>query len=300
MNGVIERKSHLDGLAVLTLVACCAFWGLNQVAVKVALVDIPALTQAAVRSLGASVLVWAWARWRGVPLFERDGTLPAGLLAGVLFALEFALIFSGLQHTTASRMVVFLYLSPFVVAMGMPFIARSERLHTAQWAGLLLAFAGVALAFSDGLQAATGMAGPWLGDAMGLGAAVLWGATTLAIRGSRLSTAAAEKTLLYQLFVSGLVLAAMAAVRGNAWPAQVSALSIASMLFQTLIVSFASYLAWFWLMRHYPATRISTFVLLTPVAGLVFGVLLLHEPLTWQLVVALLTVAVGIALVNRR
>jgi hypothetical protein len=139
-----DRKAHLDALAVSALIGCCFLWGLNQVAAKAALPEIPALWQAAARSLGGSLLVWVWARWRGIALFARDGTGPGGLLAGLLFAAEFACIFIGLEYTTASRMVVFLYLSPFVVALGMPFIARSERLAWPQLLGLSIAFVAVA------------------------------------------------------------------------------------------------------------------------------------------------------------
>ena len=132
-----------------------------------------------------------------------------------------------------------------------------------------------------------------------MAAAFFWGATTLVIRSTRLSTAPAEKTLAYQLAVSGVLLALMAAAF-EALPVRVSALSAASMVFQTVIVTFASYLAWFCLVRHYPATRLASFTLLTPVFGLLFGVWLLAEPLTPRLAVALATVVAGIALVNRR
>lgn len=299
-----QRREHLDALAVGLLLGCCTLWGLNQVATKVALAEVPPLTQAALRSLGAALLVLAWARWRGISLFERDLTWRGGLLAGALFAAEFACIFVGLQYTSASRMVVFIYLSPFVVALGMPLIARGERLAPLQWLGLLAAFAGVAWAFAEGF-AASAQAPPrqWLGDALGLGAALLWGATTLVIRGSRLSGAAAEKTLLYQLAVSGLLLALAAPLAGETWALRWSSLSLltwGSLAFQMVIVTFASYLVWFWLVRHYPATRIAAFTLLTPVSGLAAGVLLLGEPLTLRLVVALLAVLVGLALVNRR
>jgi drug/metabolite transporter (DMT)-like permease len=197
--------------------------------------------------------------------------------------------------------VVFIYLSPFVVALGMPLLARGERLGAGQWAGLAAAFAGVAWGFAEGF-APSAKAPPlqWLGDALGLGAALLWGATTLVIRATHLSSAAAEKTLLYQLALSGVLLALAAPLAGESWPRAWSALSIGSLLFQTVIVSFASYLAWFWLVRHYPATRIAAFTLLTPVAGLAAGVLLLGEPLTARLVVALLAVVGGLVLVNRR
>jgi drug/metabolite transporter (DMT)-like permease len=295
-----ERRTHLDALAIAVLLTCCTLWGLNQVAAKVALVDIPPLMQAGVRSLGAALLVLAWARWRGVPMFASDATLRGGLLAGGLFAAEFACIFLGLQFTTASRMAVFIYLSPFVVALGMPFVAHSERLRPLQWAGLVIAFAGVAAAFAEGFHASAAGARQWFGDALGVAAAVLWGATTLAIRASPLATAAPEKTLAYQLAISGVLLTLAALAAGERWPSAMAPLSATSMAFQIVIVSFASYLAWFWLVRHYPATRIASFTLLTPVAGLTFGVLLLNEPLTLRLLLALVAVGTGLVLVNRR
>ncbi|HJV61676.1 MAG TPA: DMT family transporter [Albitalea sp.] len=293
------RKAQLDGLAVASLVGCCFLWGLNQVAAKAALPEVPPLQQAALRSLGGAALVWAWSAWRGVALFERDGSLRGGLLAGLLFAAEFGCIFFGLQYTTASRMVVFIYLSPFVVALGMPFIARAERLSPLQLLGLTAAFAGVAWAFAEGFSRPAAGPRQWLGDALGVGAGVLWGATTLAIRGSRLTGASAEKTLLYQLAISGAVLGAAAWATGAPLPQHLSALAWSSLAFQIVVVSFASYLLWFWLIRHYPATRLASFTLLTPVFGLLMGALLLGEPITLRLLVALAAVAGGIVVVNR-
>lgn len=294
-----ERKPRLDVLAMGLLVLCCALWGVNQVVTKLTLVHIPPLAQAAARSLGAAVLVAAWAIARGQRLSARDGTLAGGLLAGILFALEFGCIFVGLQYTTASRMVVFIYLAPFVVALGMPLVTRSEHPDRWQLLGLLVAFAGVAWAFAEGWQAPSAGPRQWLGDALGVAGALLWGGTTLVIRGSRLSTAPAEVTLLYQLAISGVALAAAAVAAGEAWPAQIPIAGWAGLGFQTVIVCFASYLLWFWLIRHYPATRLAAFTLLTPLLGLLAGVLLLDEPLTLRLMVAGAAVALGIALVNR-
>jgi len=295
-----DRHSHLDGRAVLLLVVCCFLWGLNQVAAKVAIAEVPPLWQAALRSLGGALLVFAWARWRGIRLFERDGSLAGGLLAGALFAAEFGCIFLGLQFTTASRMAVFIYISPFVVALGMPFIARAERLTTLQMAGLATAFGGVAWAFAEGFTQPAAGPRQWLGDALGVAAGVLWGATTLAIRASRLSAASAEKTLLYQLAVSGVALAVAALAVGQRWAPTLAPLTWASLFFQIVVVTFASYLLWFWLVRHYPATRLASFTLLTPVFGLLLGALLLGEPVTLRLLVGLAAVAVGIVVVNRR
>jgi drug/metabolite transporter (DMT)-like permease len=294
-----ERRTRLDALAVSLLVGCCALWGLNQVAVKAVLPEVPPLMQAAIRSLGAALLVLAWAAWRGIPMWRRDGTLRGGVVAGSLFAAEFACIFVGLQFTGASRMAVFLYLSPFVVALGMPFIARTERLTAPALVGLVVAFSGVAWAFAEGF--ARPAVGPhqWIGDALGIAAAVLWGATTLVIRATALATAPVEKTLFYQLAVSGVALALLAAATGeHSQAAGWSALAWSSIAFQVVVVSFFSYLVWFWLVRHYPATRIAAFTLLTPIFGLVFGAALLGEPLTPRLLLAAGAVAVGIAVMN--
>jgi drug/metabolite transporter (DMT)-like permease len=294
-----QRKTQLDTLAIVLLLACSALWGLGQVAAKVGLREMPPLWQAGVRSLGAALPLLLWSRLRGLPVLQADGTGRAGLLAGALFAAEFACIFGGLQYTSASRMAVFIYLAPFVVALGMPLISRHERLRPWQVLGLLLAFAGVVWAFAEGFTRPASGPRQWLGDAMGIAAALLWGLTTLVLRASRLSTAAPEKTLLYQLAVSGVALCAASWAAGEPWPSQLGALSLGVLAFQVLVISFASYLVWFWLMRHYPATRISAFVLLTPVFGLLAGVALLGEPMTARLVVALVAVCAGIALVNR-
>lgn len=295
-----ERKPHLDTLAIVWLVICCFLWGVNQVAAKVALSEVPPLLQAAWRSLGGVALVLVWARLRGIALFERDGTLPGGLLAGLLFAAEFACIFVGLQYTSASRMIVFIYIAPFFVALGMPFIAKAERLSAVQLIGLLLAFAGVALAFFEGFTRPA--VGPlqWLGDLLGVVGAALWAATTLGIRATRLSSTVAEKTLAYQLGVSGVLLLIGSLVNGDVWPSSLSTVAMGSLAFQTIVIVFASYLLWFWLMRHYPATRMAAFSLLSPVFGLLAGALMLNEPVTTRLLVALAGVTVGMVLVNRR
>ncbi|MEO8155083.1 MAG: DMT family transporter [Rhizobacter sp.] len=294
-----ERKSHLDTVAVASLIACSFLWGLNQVAAKAVMGEVPPLIQATVRSFGGVALVLLWARLRGIALFQRDGTLQGGLLAGVLFASEFACIFIGLQYTTASRMIVFIYVAPFIVAIGMPFIAHSERLSALQTGGLVLAFAGVASAFAEGFtQPAIGPQ-QWIGDALGVLAAMLWAATTLSIRGTRLSTASAEKTLAYQLGVSGVLLGLGSLWHGDTWPHSWSILAVGSLAFQTVVVVFASYLLWFWLVRHYPATRLAAFTLLTPLFGLLMGVMLLSEPVTVRLLLALAGVVVGMTLVNR-
>ncbi|KQX91176.1 DMT family transporter [Variovorax sp. Root473] len=295
---MIQRKTHLDSLAIGLLIACCAFWGLQQILIKTTVTEVPPLWQATVRMVGAVVLLWLWCAVRRVPLFERDGTLWPGLLAGLLFAGEFAGIYLGLQHTSASRLTVFLYTAPFWVSLLLPRWVPAERLRGFQWLGLFIAFAGVVLAFSEGFGHMS--SSQLIGDGMALAAGMLWGLTTLTLRTTRLATASAEKTLFYQVAVTAAVCPVLSLALGESWGFSYSAWAWTSIGLQTVVGAFASYLTWMWLLRHYPATQMSSFTFLTPLFALIFGVALLKEPLTLQLVVALIGVALGIVLVNRR
>ena len=196
-----ERKTHLDTVAVGLLLGCCLFWGFQQVLVKATIPELPPVFQAALRFAGATVLLWLWCLWRGVPLFGRDGSLLPGLLAGGLFAGEFACIFAGLQYSAASRLTIFLYTAPFWVAIFLPLFVKSEKLRRVQWLGLGLAFTAVMFAFGDGLGAAS-QPKQWLGDLLAISAGMFWGLTTIVIRSSRLARASPEKLLFYQVLVS--------------------------------------------------------------------------------------------------
>lgn len=289
------RKDHLDALAVGILLVCCMFWGFQQVLVKATVDELPPVFQSAVRGVGATLLLWLWCQWRGVRLFERDGSLWAGLLVGGLFAAEFAFIYIGLKQTSASRLTVFLYTSPFWVAALVPLFIHTERLRPIQWLGMACAFAAVVFALREGFGG-----GGATGDLMGLAAGALWGLTTVAIRATNLTRLAAEKLLFYQLGISTLVLLVLSWLLGEPWGGPWSGFAIGSVAVQTVVGAFASYLAWMWMLGRYPSTKISAFVFLTPLFALLFGMLWLDESVTLTLALSLALVAVGIVLVNRK
>lgn len=293
----LHRRAYLDTFAIVIMVVLCASWGLQQVAIKVANDGISPVLQAGIRSVAATALLWGWCLVRGVPLFRRDGSLLPGVAAGLLFAGEFCLIFWGLSYTSASRAVIFLYTAPFVIAAGVHLFVPGEKLGRVQMIGLACAFFGVVAAFGDGLRLADRRM--LLGDAMLLGAAVLWGATTVLIKASRLATIPASKTLFYQLAASALVLPPLSWALGEPGIVAVTPVVAMSVIYQAVGVAFISYLAWFWLIAHYPASRLSSFAFLTPLFGMLAGWLLLDERVTWALALALLLVGVGIYLVNR-
>lgn len=281
------------------MIGLCALWGLNQVAAKVANAGISPVLQAGLRSAGSVMLLMGWSRWRGIRLFEADGSVKAGLGAGAMFAGEFALIYWGLEFTPASRAVVFLYTAPFVVALGLHWLVPAERLTRMQGLGLISAFAGILLAFGDNLSLPDHR--QVIGDCMLLVAAVMWGGTTVLVRTSRLSSIAPAKTLFYQLGVSAITLPVASALLGERGIiGEPSALVWISLAGQIVVVAFASYLTWFWLISRYPATRLSAFSFLTPLFGMVFGAWLLGERISWGLGGAMALVAAGIWLVNRK
>ena len=292
----VTRK-NTDAFALQIMLLLCLIWGSQQVMIKWAAVDIAPVMQAALRSGIAAVLVGVLICWRGG--WEQVGsTWRGGLLAGALFGLEFLFIAEGLKLTSAAHMSVFLYTAPVFTALGLHLMLPSERLRTLQWLGILLAFVGIALAFAGGLSLEQMDGRTLLGDAFGVLAGLAWGATTVVVRGSRLSEAPATLTLFYQLVVGFAGLLLVALLTGQVAKVTLTPLSISSVLFQGLVVSFFSYLTWFWLLRQYLASNLAVFSFITPLFGVTFGVLLLDEPLSLNFVFGAVLVLCGVVLVS--
>lgn len=294
----VERVAP-DARAVTLMLVLCVMWGFNQVAIKVAADGISLVMQACLRSSIAALLLFLWTRARGIPLFDRDGTLGAGLVAGALFAAEFGFIHAGLAHTSAARMIVFVYLAPCLTALGLATLVPGERLRPLQWAGVGVAFAGIATAFGEGLFAPrVGAGNTWLGDLCGVFGAILWAMTTVQVRATKLSNARPAKTLFYQLAVAGASLPFVSVALGEPGVVRLTPNVLASMAYQAGLVAFASFLTWFWLLSRYKAAQLSVFSFLTPLFGVSFGVMFLGETVSGAFVAAALLVGAGIALVN--
>ena len=288
---------RLDAIATAIMVMLCLSWGFNQVATKLAIHDIPPLTQVTIRSIVAALLIAGWCKLRGIAIFKRDGTLAAGLISGILFSGEFILVYQGLVYTTATRGTLFLYLSPFFVVLGTRIVLPVDRFHPAQWLGLALSFAGMALAF--GLPTPALDPRQMLGDVMMVGAALFWAATTLLTKASALNRVSAEKMMLYQLVVSAPIMAAAAWLAGERMPQAPSALALGALTYQTVWVVSITFVIWYALVKRYSANRLSAFTFLAPLFGVAAGHLVLGEPLTLAFIAAVALVAAGLMLVNR-
>lgn len=293
----MDHRQALDARAMSLMLALCLIWGFQQVLLKAAAADITPLFQIALRTGVAAVLVGLVMLRQGQRITVSDSSWRAGLFVGVLFAIEFLLIGESLRFTLASHLVVFLYTAPVFVALGLHWKLPSERLAPLQWLGVLLAFGGIVVAFSGRSTGAGDLADILWGDLLALLAGLAWGATTIAVRLTGLAREPATKTLLYQLAI-GFVILMLAVLALGQFHFKPTPIAWGSLVFQSLIVSFASYLAWFWLLRHYLASRLGVFSFLTPLFGVGFGVWLLDEPLEPAFLIGASLVCGGIVLVS--
>ncbi|HKU06457.1 MAG TPA: DMT family transporter [Bradyrhizobium sp.] len=299
MSSISETSSAGRALspgAIALMLMLCLSWGFNQIAVKLVLPDVPPMLQALSRSAGALpvLLIIGW--FRGVKFFERDGTLWAGLCNGVIFGIEFVLIYQGLLFTSASRAVVFLYIAPFFVALG-SYIFLGERMRAAQWAGLALSFAGVALAI--GVPQANVDAKVLFGDLLIVAGGALWAATTLIVKATPLIRAPAEKGMGYQVAVSLPIFVLAAWLSGETITHMPSALSLTLMAYQAFWVVGLTFTMWFALVKAYSASKLSAFTFITPLFGVVASYFILHDTLTLAFAAAAVLVVAGLYLVNK-
>lgn len=293
-----ERKS-IDGAGMAIMTALCVVLGLHQVAIKLAAPDIAPILQIAVRSALSSILVLILVAWRGEKLFQRDGTLVPGMLLGGAFSLEFIFVAEGLRYTTASHMSVFLYTAPIFTSLLLHRLVPAEKLNRQQWVGIGLAFCGIVAAFASSVFSSKINERVLLGDLLALLGGLAWASTTVIIRSTRLANAPATKTLLYQLLSAFVLLNVYAVVSGQISRFTLTATGVASVLFQAVVITFASYMIWFSLLRRYNVSQLSAFLFLTPLFGVTFGVLLLHDSMDMFFALGAVLVLSGITLVSR-
>lgn len=291
------RAGSIDSRAIGVMTLVCLVWGLQQISLKSVSSQASPMLMIALRSLVAGALLAALMLYRGeVPARAR---LKPGAAAGALFGLEYLLVAEALRLTQASHVVVFLYTAPIFAALGLHFRLAAERMAILQWAGIGLAFGGIALTFLGGIDGPQDGAArtALLGDALALTAGAAWGATTVTIRCSALASAPATEMLLYQL-IGALGLLLPAAWIAGQWRFEPSWTVWTHLAFQSLVVSFASILTWCWLLRRYLASQLGVFSFLTPLFGVVLGAWLLNEPLERQFIAGSGLVLAGIWLVS--
>jgi drug/metabolite transporter (DMT)-like permease len=291
------KPVKVDIKAIVILIILCASWGLQQISIKIAVQSIAPALQGGIRSIGATIFLYLWMVARREKMVRNDGTFWWGMGVGLFFSIEFLLIYWGLEFTNASRSVIFLYTMPFFTALGAHWFLPGEYLGKTQFAGLCCAFLGIVTAFSESIGKPQSLM--FIGDTMLLLAAVFWAAATVIVKASPLSRIRASSVLLYQLVVSAVLLPLGAILLDQTDITKTTPLILGCIAYQVIWVAFITYLAWFWLIRNYPASKLSAFLFLTPLFGVLEGIILLDEQITYRLLTALAMVCVGIYVVNR-
>lgn len=288
------QRQALDLQASGLMIVLCMIWGIQQVVIKWAALDIAPMMQMALRSGLAALLVYPLIP-KGSSLWDRGYVLP-GMWLGLLFSAEFLLVAQALHFTSAAHTVVLLYTAPIFVALGLHWKLPAERLQPIQWGGIFLAFSGIVISFvgREGQGLSTQVL---MGDFMALLAGIMWAMTTISLRLSRLGDAAPTQTLFYQL-LGGFIFLLPAAYALGQTHIQWSSITILSMLFHVLIMSFFSLMLWFWLLRKYLANGLGVFSFLTPVFGMIFGIVFLNEKVELNFVLGTALVMLGVLLVS--
>lgn len=293
------QRPGLTVQATSLMVLICFTWALAQIVLKYTAADMAPTLQIALRSAGGAVLTWWFVHWRGKALFTLPGAWKPGLVVGVLFAGEFFFVGEALRYTTASHVSIFLYTAPIFAALGLHFFSPEERLRPLQWVGVFLAFLGVVISFLGRESVNNTATSPnmLLGDGLAVIAGALWGATTVVVRGSRLKNAPATETLFYQLVGAFFILLLGAGVTNQIFVHWSWSL-VASLIFQIVVLSFASLLIWFWLLRKFLASRLGVLSFMTPLLGVALGVVLLDEHIERSFIAGAVCVVLGIILVS--
>jgi drug/metabolite transporter (DMT)-like permease len=294
----MESKEYLDLRAMAFLIILTLLWGFNYTAIKYSNQGVSPVFASTLRSIIASICGVVYCLRKGERLFHRDIMLFHGLMVGLLFGLEFACIYFGLLYTDAARSALFIYLSPFVVAIGAHFFLQGDRLNFLKASGLLIAFTGIFVVFAG--RPKTAKPTMLIGDILEIMAAFFWGTTTLYIKRFMAEKVHPINTFLYQLIFSIPILFIVSLILESRWIYRIDPSIVSSLFYQSVIVAFISYFVWFKLIHGYSVSRLSAFTFFTPIFGVLFGILFLNEEFTVSLMVGLPLVSMGIFLVNWR
>jgi O-acetylserine/cysteine efflux transporter len=246
-------------------------WGLNFVAAKLGVAEVPPLLLTALRYIAAALPAVFLVR---PPKVSLSLLIWYGLFVGVgQFGFLFTAAKLGMPAGLASLVVQvqgFFSIALAVVLLG-------ERMRAAQVVGALVAFSGVAVIAIERLEAAALV--PLL---LTLGAAVCWAvANIITKKAGRIDMMA---FVIWSSLVPPLPLLAMSALSEGpaAVPAllSISPLVIGAILFMGWAGTVFGYGAWSVLLSRYPASTIAPFALLVPVTGLAAGAVLLGERIT--------------------
>jgi drug/metabolite transporter (DMT)-like permease len=292
---LIDRK-NVDATGALLTLLTSVFWGANTVAIKLGLADAPPLRLASMRFVvgGAAVAIWAGAtgRLRGLRV-ARDEWRPMLMLA-LIFTAQIGSMNIGTSLTSAAHASILLNLYSVHTVVLSHFLIPGDRLTARRVAGVVIAYAGIVVLFAG---QAGGGAASLLGDAI-----VFVSAFLLAERLVYLARAVQQldpvKLLLSQAAV-GVTLFMLGSALTETMPTTWTPRLVGSIAYQGVLIAGFNFVVNLWLLQRYRPSSLVPFFLTQPLFGVVAAALLTGDPLTWELLIAGVAVAIGMGLSTR-
>ncbi len=289
-------KPNIDSFGVICLVAFSILLGINHVIIKIVNNGIQPIFFCGLRSVIAAIFIILWMKYKKMPIQFPNSEWKIGVLAGVIFAIEFLFLFLALDYTTVVRNSIIYYSMPLWLSLLAHFLLPEESMTKLKLIGLILAFSGVVWAILS--KDSDDRPYTLLGDLCALGGAIGWAGIILLARGSSFAQIKPEMQLLWMTLISGPLLMIASLFFGDLIR-EIQFIHIVGLLFQSIVVVAIGFIFWLWLLSIYPASGVASFAFLTPIFGMAFGWLFLNEQLTGNILIAALLVVIGIFLINK-
>ena len=290
-------NKSIDGIAALFLIIFSILLGLNQVLVKLVNEGMHPIFQVALRSTLAifPILIYCYIRKKKIDFF--DGSFLPGLIAGVLFAIEFILLFTALDYSTVTRVSLIFYTMPVWLTVAAHFLIKNDTLTLNKFIGLIIALIGLIFAI---YQPVTNYnIQQFYGDLFSLLASFCWAIIAIMLKTTRLTRSSPETQLLYQLIVSGIILLPITLMLED-FIRDINNQIILIFSFQVIVIMCLGFIGWLWIMSKYSASSTSSFAFLTPISGVLFGWLMMDDVINEQIFISLFLTCLGIYIINKK
>ena len=292
-NGLTENQ-ELPFLAAIFTVFLCSLFGANAVAIKISLSGLGVFTTAGLRFSMASVAVFIWARITGRSFHIKKGQIHQLLIISMMFTVQLSLFYLGISKSNASRATLMVNLQPFFTLFLAHFFISGDRITKRKTLGIMLGFAGVIFVFMEKKGVTADFQ---VGDLIILFAAFLWACN--AVYTKRIIHAFKPfHMVLYPMIFSVPFFFLEGFVWDSTMIAHVDAKVFCALLYQGLVAASFCFVAWITLLQKYGAVALHSFIFIMPVSGVLLGGLVLGEPITVNIIIALLLIVSGILLVN--
>lgn len=288
------QNQELSFFPAIFTVFLCALFGANAVAIKISLSGLGVFTTAGLRFSISSVAIFIWALVTGKSFNIRKGQFLKLMILTLIFIVQLSLFYLGLSKSNASRGTLLVNFQPFFTLFLAHYFIPGDQITRRKIMGILLGFSGVAFVFLEKKGVSTDFN---IGDLMILFAAFLWSCS--AVYTKRIIHAFKPfHIVLYPMIFS----VPFFFLEGFFWDrtmiAHVDSDVFYALLYQGLVTASFCFLAWITLLQKYGAVALHSFIFIMPITGVLLGGLILDEPITANIIIALLLIVSGIFMIH--